>query len=90
MEAWQDLTAIYTRLGLWPDADICVEKAKLIEFYSPGTWHATGRNNFCYVVLSTLIIFFFSACGLCKENVCKQSFIFTILSNAHHICRYGV
>lgn len=47
IEAWQDLTTIYTRLGLCPDAEICVEKAKLIEFYSPGTWHATGRKTFC-------------------------------------------
>lgn len=53
MEAWQDLTALYTRLGLWPDAEICVNKAKLIEFYSPSTWHATGSNHF--IILSTLV-----------------------------------
>ncbi|KAF4368658.1 hypothetical protein CsatB_007425 [Cannabis sativa] len=41
-EAWQDLAAIYTNLGLWPDAKICVDKAKLIEFYSPSSWHTTG------------------------------------------------
>lgn len=55
MEAWQDLSAIYTSLGLWPDAEICVNKAKLIEFYSPSTWHATGNSHF--ILLSTSIQF---------------------------------
>ncbi|XP_062097089.1 protein NPGR1 [Humulus lupulus] len=41
-EAWQDLATIYTNLGLWSDAKICVDKAKLIEFYSPSSWHTTG------------------------------------------------
>ncbi|KAM7279460.1 hypothetical protein ACFE04_006594 [Oxalis oulophora] len=40
--AWQDLAKIYTDLGVWPDAKICVEKAKSIEFFSPSGWHATG------------------------------------------------
>lgn len=42
-EAWRDLAAIYTKLGLWPDAEICVNKAKLIEFYSPQSWHTSGK-----------------------------------------------
>lgn len=44
MEAttWQDLAALYTDLGLWPDARTCLHKAKLIEFHSPKGWHATG------------------------------------------------
>lgn len=41
-EAWRDLAAIYTKLGLWPDAEICVNKAKLIEFCSPQSWHTSG------------------------------------------------
>ncbi|KAL5559177.1 hypothetical protein UlMin_035388 [Ulmus minor] len=41
-EVWQDLATIYTKLGLWPDAQICVDKAKLIELYSSSSWHATG------------------------------------------------
>ncbi|KAL5847228.1 hypothetical protein ACOSQ3_010752 [Xanthoceras sorbifolium] len=40
--AWQDLTTIYMKLGSWVDAEICAEKAKSIEFYSPSNWHATG------------------------------------------------
>lgn len=42
-EAWQDLASIYTKLDLWSDAKICVDKAKLIEFYSPRSWHTTGN-----------------------------------------------
>ncbi|XP_041017109.1 protein NPGR1 [Juglans microcarpa x Juglans regia] len=42
MTAWQDLASIYTELGSWPDAEICVGKAKSIEFHSPGSWHTTG------------------------------------------------
>ncbi|KAL6215399.1 hypothetical protein ACLB2K_014829 [Fragaria x ananassa] len=41
-EAWRDLAGIYTKLNLWPDAEICINKAKLIEFYSPQSWHTTG------------------------------------------------
>ncbi|PQP93439.1 protein NPGR1 [Prunus yedoensis var. nudiflora] len=40
-EAWRDLATIYTKLGLWTDAEICVNKAKLIEFYSAHSWHTT-------------------------------------------------
>ncbi|KAM3736340.1 hypothetical protein ACB098_10G155500 [Castanea mollissima] len=40
--AWQDLASVYTKLGSWPDAEICVDKAKSIEFYSPRCWHTTG------------------------------------------------
>ncbi|KAJ4962269.1 hypothetical protein NE237_022208 [Protea cynaroides] len=42
MEAWQDLAELYTKLGSWHDAEICVDKAKSIGFYSPKSWHATG------------------------------------------------
>ncbi|KAL6207942.1 hypothetical protein ACLB2K_018894 [Fragaria x ananassa] len=41
-EAWRDLAGIYKKLNLWPDAEICINKAKLIEFYSPQSWHTTG------------------------------------------------
>ncbi|KAK3231226.1 hypothetical protein Dsin_003107 [Dipteronia sinensis] len=40
--AWQDLATIYMKLGSWGDAEICAEKAKSIEFYSPSSWHTTG------------------------------------------------
>ncbi|KAK0576205.1 hypothetical protein LWI29_013690 [Acer saccharum] len=40
--AWQDLATIYMKLGSWGDAEICAEKAKSIEFFSPSSWHTTG------------------------------------------------
>ncbi|KAJ0024075.1 hypothetical protein Pint_08643 [Pistacia integerrima] len=40
--AWQDLSAIYVKLESWADAEVCAEKAKSIEFYSPSSWHRTG------------------------------------------------
>ncbi|XP_022772242.1 protein NPGR1-like [Durio zibethinus] len=42
MAAWQDLASIYTKLGSWLDAEICLNKAKSVEFYSPKSWHTTG------------------------------------------------
>ncbi|XVF36424.1 hypothetical protein REPUB_Repub19eG0057400 [Reevesia pubescens] len=42
MAAWQDLATIYTKFGSWHDSEICVNKAKSIEFYSPKSWHTTG------------------------------------------------
>ncbi|XP_059633218.1 protein NPGR1 [Cornus florida] len=42
MEAWQDLAKIYTDLESLLDAQICVDKAKAIDFYSPRSWHTTG------------------------------------------------
>ncbi|XP_058081128.1 protein NPGR1 [Magnolia sinica] len=42
MEAWEDLAKIYTKLGSWPDAKVCLDKAKAIGFHSPNNWHATG------------------------------------------------
>ncbi|GAV56580.1 hypothetical protein CFOL_v3_00122 [Cephalotus follicularis] len=40
--AWQDLAKIYINFGLWPDAEICMEKAKSMELFSPCGWHTTG------------------------------------------------
>ncbi|KAJ6321022.1 hypothetical protein OIU78_016254 [Salix suchowensis] len=42
LAAWQDLAHIYTKIGSWSDAKICVDKAKFMEFHSPRSWHVTG------------------------------------------------
>ncbi|XP_057974954.1 protein NPGR1 [Malania oleifera] len=42
VEAWQDLSNIYTKLESWRNAESCVDKAKSIQFYSPRSWHCTG------------------------------------------------
>lgn len=47
MEAWQDLATIYTDVDSLLDAKTCVDKAQLIEFFSPRSWHITGKENVC-------------------------------------------
>ncbi|KAJ6709707.1 PROTEIN NPGR1 [Salix koriyanagi] len=47
LAAWQDLADIYTKNGSWGDAKICVDKAKLIEFHSPRSWHSKGMVFEC-------------------------------------------
>ncbi|CAI8606231.1 unnamed protein product [Vicia faba] len=42
-EAWQDLATIYTDVNSFLDAKACVDKAKLLEFFSPRSWHTTGK-----------------------------------------------
>ncbi|CAN0905698.1 Protein NPGR1 [Linum grandiflorum] len=44
LAAWQDLAGIYIKLGLWPDAKICINKTMLMEFFSPRGWHTTGTS----------------------------------------------
>ncbi|KAL7175634.1 hypothetical protein ACSBR2_029266 [Camellia fascicularis] len=43
METWQDLAKVYTELESWPNAEICLGKAKSLEFYSPENWNTTGN-----------------------------------------------
>ncbi|XP_057720829.1 protein NPGR1-like [Arachis stenosperma] len=42
MEAWQDLATIYADFSSFLDAKACLDKAQLIEFFSPRSWHITG------------------------------------------------
>ncbi|KAE8683322.1 GPN-loop GTPase 2-like isoform X1 [Hibiscus syriacus] len=42
MAAWQDLATIYTKVDSWRDAEICVNKAKSVDLYSPKSWHTSG------------------------------------------------
>lgn len=42
MTVWQDLASIYTELRSWRDAELCLDKAKSIDIYSPRSWHTTG------------------------------------------------
>lgn len=61
IEAWNDLAKIYTKLESLHDAEICLSKAKCIEFYSSRTWHQTGSNAVQEVInlvrLFTLLFF---------------------------------
>ncbi|KAK4352195.1 hypothetical protein RND71_027713 [Anisodus tanguticus] len=42
VEAWLDLAGLYTDLKSWRDADLCINRAKAIQFFCPRNWHATG------------------------------------------------
>ncbi|KAM3305028.1 protein NPGR1 [Capsicum chacoense] len=42
VEAWLDLAGLYTDLESWRDAEICINRAKAIQFFCPRNWHATG------------------------------------------------
>ncbi|KAL5210988.1 hypothetical protein ABZP36_006611 [Zizania latifolia] len=42
MEAWLDLASIYIKLEAWHDSNICLDKAKSINFFSPKCWHVGG------------------------------------------------
>jgi hypothetical protein len=44
IEAWQDLATIYTDLNSFLNAKACVDKAQLLEFFSPRSWHVTGME----------------------------------------------
>jgi hypothetical protein len=51
MEAWQDMATIYTDLNSFLDAKACVDKAQLLEFFSPRSWHITGMEpEHCLVI----------------------------------------
>ncbi|GAB2269636.1 hypothetical protein Dimus_004561 [Dionaea muscipula] len=39
---WLDLAKIYISLESWTDAETCLKKAKLIEYYNPKCWHVSG------------------------------------------------
>lgn len=41
-EAWLDLARIYSDLESWPDANICIDKAKKTKFSAPRRWHTKG------------------------------------------------
>ncbi|KAL7116938.1 hypothetical protein ACP275_03G038400 [Erythranthe tilingii] len=43
LEAWLDLAGLYSEHELWVDSDICIKKARSVQFYSPRSWHTTGR-----------------------------------------------
>ncbi|XP_020575473.1 protein NPGR1 [Phalaenopsis equestris] len=42
-ETWLDLAMVYTKLGLWSDSNICLNKAKSLGHFYPRIWHATGN-----------------------------------------------
>ncbi|KAG9144158.1 hypothetical protein Leryth_026086 [Lithospermum erythrorhizon] len=43
VETWLDLAKIYIDMEAWHDAELCLGKAKLLDFCAPQCWHTTGQ-----------------------------------------------
>ncbi|XP_031486591.1 protein NPG1 [Nymphaea colorata] len=41
-EVWQGLATLYSNLSHWKDAEICLEKARSLNYYSATTFHVEG------------------------------------------------
>lgn len=57
-EVWQGLANLYSSLSYWKDAEICLEKARVLKPYSAAILHIEGRDqtfqlccSFCYGLL---------------------------------------
>uniref|UniRef100_K4AMI9 Uncharacterized protein n=1 Tax=Setaria italica TaxID=4555 RepID=K4AMI9_SETIT len=44
MDTWLDLASIYTKLEAWHDSNICLDKARSIDFFYPKYWHVRVRS----------------------------------------------
>ncbi|XP_050212867.1 protein NPGR1 [Mercurialis annua] len=67
--AWQDLASIYTKLGLWTDAKICLDKAKLMDIHSPRSWHSTGALFDAQSLYKEALISFSVSLSIEPDNV---------------------
>lgn len=56
MDAWLDLASIYTKLESWHDSNICLDKARSIDFFYPKYWDVRGQ----YSQLPDLILLIYS------------------------------
>lgn len=43
-EVWHGLANLYSSLSRWPDAEICLAKARALVEYSPDTLHIEGKT----------------------------------------------
>lgn len=82
-EAWQDLANIYSSLGSWLDAEICVNKTKSIEFYSPRSWHSTGKLFEAQLLYKEALV------ALSISLSIEPDFVPSIVSTAEIIMKLG-
>ncbi|XP_028124305.1 protein NPGR1-like [Camellia sinensis] len=83
MEAWQDLGKIYTKLESWFDAEICLGKARSIEFYSASNWHTTGTLFEARALYKEALVAFSIALSV------EPDFVPTIVSTAVVLMKMG-
>ncbi|KAK3020757.1 hypothetical protein RJ639_047885 [Escallonia herrerae] len=82
-EAWLDLARIYSNLESWPDADICVGKAKSFKFYSPRSWHTTGELFAAQLMHKEALIAFSISLSI------EPDYVPSILSTAEVLMKMG-
>lgn len=84
MEAWEDLATIYTDIGSLLDAKTCVDKAQLIEFFSPRSWHITG------VVLEAQSLYREAFVSFSISLSVEPDYIPSIISTAELLMKLGM
>ncbi|BAT77916.1 hypothetical protein LR48_Vigan04g242000 [Vigna angularis] len=84
MEAWQDLATIYTDIGCLLDAKTCVDKAQLIEFFSPRSWHIAG------VVLEAQSLYREAFVSFSISLAVEPDYIPSIISTAELLMKLGM
>ncbi|TKY57896.1 Tetratricopeptide repeat protein 7A [Spatholobus suberectus] len=102
MEAWQDLATIYADHSSFLDAKACVDKAQMIEFFSPRSWHITApcinKSPICNYLAVTMTGLLFEAQSLHKEAFVSFSvslsiepdYIPSIISTAKLLLKLGM
>ncbi|CBI19400.3 unnamed protein product, partial [Vitis vinifera] len=82
-QTWQDLANIYTKLGLWSDAEICLDKAKSIEFYSSRSWHKTGISLEAQSLYKEALVSFSVSLSI------EPDYVPSIVSTAEVLMKFG-
>ncbi|WVZ21177.1 hypothetical protein V8G54_008499 [Vigna mungo] len=84
IETWQDLATIYTDIGSLLDAKTCVDKAQLIEFFSPRSWHIAG------VVLEAQSLYREAFVSFSISLAVEPDYIPSIISTAELLMKLGM
>ncbi|XP_039146181.1 protein NPG1-like isoform X1 [Dioscorea cayenensis subsp. rotundata] len=73
-EVWQGLANLYSSLSHWRDAEICLEKAKMLKPFSAATMHVQGSKHEAHGETLEASASYFNALSLDLSHVhCKVS-----------------
>ncbi|RWR94376.1 tetratricopeptide repeat protein 7A-like protein [Cinnamomum micranthum f. kanehirae] len=73
-EVWQGLATLYASLSHWNDAEICVEKARMLKQYCPATLHTEGIMHEARGRIQEALAAYSNALSLDLDHVhCKVS-----------------
>ncbi|CAK9155432.1 unnamed protein product [Ilex paraguariensis] len=82
-EAWLDLAKIYSDLESLQDAEICIDKARSIGFYSPRGWHTTGKLFEAQTVYKEALVAFSISLSI------EPDYVPSIVSTAEVLMKMG-